>query len=91
MLDFLKKWLGGSDQPAMKKCFFEKDQTCDQVCRAYSEQGTCSIVDRLRQSKDSNECAAALRALRNIDKDPDTIARDFPDLFPPPKLFNEGE
>lgn len=91
MLDFLKKLFGGSEKMAFKKCFFEKEQLCDQTCRAYSEKGTCSIVDRVRETKDPGECAAALKALRNIHKDPARIAEDYPDLFPPPKLYYESE
>ena len=91
MTGFWKKLFGGNDKVVSKKCFFENEQLCDQTCRAYSEQETCSIVDRVKQTKDPKECAVALKALRNIQKDPDTIARDYPDLFPPPKLYCESE
>ena len=91
MLDFLKRLLVGSGQPAIKNCFFEKEALCDRTCRAYSEKGTCSIVDRVKETRDPKECAEALRALRNIQADPDRIARDYPDLFPPPKLYYESE
>ncbi|HMK44997.1 MAG TPA: hypothetical protein VK436_00065 [Methanocella sp.] len=82
---------GSNSKAIVKKCFFEKDQLCDRTCRAHSENGTCSIVDRLKKTKDPQECAAALRALCNIHKDPNRIAEDFPDLFPPPKLYYESE
>jgi hypothetical protein len=88
---FIKKLFGGSEGTALKKCFFEKEALCDQTCRAFSEKGTCSIVDRVKETRDPKECAEALRALRNIQADPDRIARDYPDLFPPPKLFYESE
>ncbi|CAJ37073.1 hypothetical protein [Methanocella arvoryzae] len=91
MFGFLKKLFGGGKKIAFKKCFFEKNQICDQTCRAFSEKGTCSIVDRVRETRDPKECAEALRALRNIHKDPDRIARDYPDLFPPPKLYYEND
>ncbi len=93
MFRFLKRFFGRTnvEKVSIKKCFFEKEQLCDQTCRAYSEKGTCSIVDRVKQTQDPKECAAALKALRNIQADPDKIARDYPDLFPPPKLYYESE
>lgn len=89
MIGFLKRLLRGNAVEHQKRCFFEKGSPCDATCRAQTENGTCSIVERLRHSKDPKECSTALKALCNIDKDPDRIARDYPDFFPPPKLVFE--
>lgn len=91
MFEFLKKLFGSGEDSTVKQCFFERESPCNQTCRAYSEKGTCSIVDRVRESKDPKECAVALKALRNLDKDPDRIAVEYPDLFPPPKLYYESD
>lgn len=89
MIEFFRNLFSRDADERLKRCFFEKGSPCDATCRAQTEKGTCSIVEKLRESKDPKECSAALKALCNIDKDPDRIARDYPDFFPPPKLVYE--
>lgn len=74
---------------ANKKCFFEKDRVCDRTCRAFTENNTCSIVDRLKEKADTGECARLLKTLCQIDCDPKRVAEEFPELVPPPKLVYE--
>lgn len=75
---------------APKKCFFEKDRTCDRECRAYDpDVEKCTIVARLRERADAGEAARMLKALCAIDSDPKKIAEAFPELVPPPKLVYE--
>jgi len=77
-------------QPQQKKCFFEKDRTCDRECRAYDlDKERCTIVARLKENADSGEAARMLKALCSIDSDPKKIAEAFPELVPPPKLVYE--
>lgn len=72
-----------------KICFFERDRNCDVTCRAYTEKRTCAIQDRLKHTHSAHECAAMLRSIANINKDPEKLAKEYPDLFPPPKLVYE--
>lgn len=83
MFDFLKK------EPAKRKCFFERDRTCDRECKAYTENGTCSIVDKLKEKADAGDCALLLKELCNIDCDMKRLHEKFPELVPPPKLVYE--
>ncbi len=79
-----------SKKPRVKKCFFEKDRTCDRECRAYDlDKERCTIVASLREKADAGECSALLKALCEIDCDPKKIAERFPELVPPPKLVYE--
>lgn len=73
-----------------KKCFFEKDRTCDRECRAYdSDKEQCTIVARLKEKADAGECSQLLKTLCEIDCDPKKLAEKFPELVPPPKLVYE--
>jgi hypothetical protein len=77
-------------QPQPKKCFFEKDRTCDRECRAYDlDNERCTIVARLTENADAGEASRMLKALCAIDSDPAKIAEAFPGLVPPPKLVYE--
>lgn len=92
MFEFISKLFGGKKKPErviVRRCFFEKDRTCDNLCRAFSEKKTCTIVDRLKEKADANECAHLLKTLCRIDCDPEKIAKEFPELVPPPKLVYE--
>ncbi len=77
-------------QPQQKKCYFERDRTCDRECRAYDlDKERCTIVARLKENADAGEAARMLKALCAIDSDPARIAEAFPELVPPPKLVYE--
>ncbi len=83
-LNFFKK------SPQIKKCFFEKDRTCDRECRAYdADKEVCTIVARLKEKADAGECSRLLKTLCEIDCDMGKIAEKFPELVPPPKLVYE--
>lgn len=73
-----------------KKCYFEKDRTCDRECRAFDlDKERCTIVARLKEDADAGEAARMLKALCAIDSDPEKIAEAFPELVPPPRLVYE--
>lgn len=75
---------------AMKKCFFEKDRTCDRECRAFDvDKCACTIVAKLKEKADAGECSALLKRLCDIDCDPERIFENCPELVPPPKLVYE--
>ena len=79
----------GKKEP-VKKCFFEKDRTCDRECRAFDDdRKACTIVMKLKDQADAGECSKLLKALCDIDCDPKKMAEKCPELVPPPKLVYE--